>query len=320
MKLLTIDAPPAGHPAVLMGNGEVVDLTGLGGLGSAAAWIPGSVRQIIEAGDEGLEILRRRVGAVEGATQGELDRLREKGIVRKFDATPLAPAIPDPRLIMSAGLNYGRHLAEMSNTPRPQYPTAFIKAQSSLTGSGKPVTAPPQADDMIDYEGEFTFVVKHACHRVSEADAMNHVFGYTLANDISARNWVEDFFKAEGKFPSLLGWERNVMGKQLPGFTPLGPVIVTKDEIKDPYNLHLTTTLNGQVMQDTKTDDLIFKVEQLLSYFSNWYTFSPGDLFTTGSPSGVGFGRDPKVFMHPGDTVEVECEGVGKLVNTIVKG
>ena len=146
---------------------------------------------------------------------------------------------------------------------------------------------------------------------------MDYVVRYTIANDVSARDWIPDIKKGEPPFGPIHGWERNIMGKNLPGFTPCGPVIVTKDEIADPYDLHLQTRLNGEVMQDTKTDDLIFKIPEIVAYYSQWYRFRPGDFVTTGSPSGVGVGRDPQVFMHAGDTVEIELEGVGTLVNTL---
>ena len=147
---------------------------------------------------------------------------------------------------------------------------------------------------------------------------MNYVVGYTIANDVSARDWIPDIRTGEPPFGPILGWERNIMGKNLPGFTPCGPLIVTRDEITDPHDLHLQTRLNGEVMQDTKTDDLIFKLPEIISYYSQWYRFHPGDIVTTGSPSGVGVGRDPQVFMHAGDTVEVELEGVGVLTNSLV--
>ena len=173
---------------------------------------------------------------------------------------------------------------------------------------------------MIDFEGEFCFVFGRVCHDVSADEAMDHVAGYTIANDVSARDWVPEFFGADGKFDAIHAWERNIMGKQLPSFTPCGPVMTTADEIADPHDLQVTTRLNGEVMQSTKTDDLIFKLPEMISYFSKWYYFRPGDIVTTGSPAGVGFGRDPKVFMKPGDVVEVEIEGVGTLSNPLVAG
>lgn len=318
MKLLTIDALPKGHAAVLVGDGEVLDLTARANGESAARWIPGSVREILEAGADGLEIVRRRIGEVEGATAGEKDGLREAGVLRAFADTPLMATVPDPWFILSAGRNYGRHLAEMGNNPKPAYPTAFIKLQSSLTGSGKPIVVPDRFSGHVDYEGEFTVVIGKTCHNVSEADALNYVAGYTICNDVSARDWIPEIRAAEESFDAILAWERNIMGKNLPTFTPCGPVMVTADEIADPHNLQLTTTLNGEVMQSTKTDDLIYNVPQIVSYFSQWYRFQPGDLITTGSPSGVGVGRDPQVFMKPGDRVEVEIEGIGTLSNPLV--
>ena len=124
-------------------------------------------------------------------------------------------------------------------------------------------------------------------------------------------------FAAEKPFDAISAWDRNLLGKQLPTFCPCGPVITTKDEIMDPHNLQLTLRLNGELMQNSKTDDLIFNLPQIVSYFSKWYRFGPGDIVTTGSPPGVGAGRKPPVYMKPGDMVEVEIEGIGKLTNTL---
>lgn len=318
MKLLTIDAPPDGRPGVLTGDDEVLDLLSVAGDEGVGRWIPSSVRGILEAGAQGLDAVRGIVARVETCTGGERDGLRETGALRPFASTPLMAAVPDPWLILSEGLNYGAHLAEMNNTPKPPYPTAFIKTRASLTGSGKPIIVPSQCPDRIDYEGEFTAVIGRTCHNVSEADALNYVAGYTIVNDVSARDWVPEFRDAEGNFRAIHAWERNIMGKNLPSFSPCGPVIATADEIADPHNLQLTTTLNGKVMQSTKTDDLVFNVPQIVSYFSKWYRFQPGDLITTGSPAGVGFGRNPQVFMKPGDLIEIEVEGIGKLSNRLV--
>ncbi|MEE2970448.1 MAG: fumarylacetoacetate hydrolase family protein [Pseudomonadota bacterium] len=317
MKLLTIDVPRGGRPGVLTGDGDVLDLLGAVDGETIAQWLPSSVRGILEASDDGLDAVRRVLDGVESSTS-EQDRLRETGALRAFDETALLAAIPDPHLILSEGLNYHSHLMEMSNTPAPEYPTAFIKVQSSLTGSGKPIIVPPQCPDMIDFEGELTVVIGQHCHRVSEADALNHVAGYTIVNDVSARDWIPGFMAAENKFGTILGWERNIMGKNLPSFSPCGPVMATSDEIPDPHDLQITTTLNGEVMQSVKTDDMVHGVAQMISYFSQWYQLQPGDMLTTGSPAGVGFGRDPKVFMKAGDLIEVEISKIGKLSNRLV--
>ncbi len=317
MKLMTLDVGGAGHPAVLIDGDTALDLALAADIAAPARLVPGSVRGILAAGGDALDMVRRTVDAVDAMADAERARLRERRALRPFADAPLLAPIPNPNLILSEGLNYRRHLAEMSGTPVPANPTAFIKAACSLTGSGKPIPAPPQCPSMIDYEGEFTFVVGRRCHNVSVEEAMSHIGGYTICNDVSARDWVEEVFNAEGKFGAIQAWERNIMGKQLPGFTPCGPVVVTADEIADPHALQLTTTLNGEIVQSTKTDDLIFGVAEILSYFSRWYRFEPGDLVTTGSPAGVGFGRDPKLFMKPGDTIEVEIEGIGRLRNTV---
>tara|TARA_A100001037_G_scaffold164201_1_gene147823 strand:+ start:1407 stop:2342 length:936 start_codon:yes stop_codon:yes gene_type:complete len=310
VKLLTIDQG-SGEPGIILGDGQVLNLAQAPVTVLTDGWRPNSVREILEHGDEGLDRIRCTADAAESSID-ECD-----GAVTSFDQTSLAPPIPDPWLIFSVGMNYGRHLAEMSNTPPPPHPAGFIKTRDSLLGSGKAISVPTQCPDMIDYEGEFCFVFGRECHRVSEAEAMDYVAGYTIANDVSARDWIPDIKKGEPPFGPIHGWERNIMGKNLPGFTPCGPVIVTKDEITDPHDLHLQTRLNGEVMQDTKTDDLIFKLPEIISYYSQWYRFHPGDIVTTGSPSGVGIGRDPHVFMHSGDSIEVELEGVGTLSNTL---
>jgi 2-keto-4-pentenoate hydratase/2-oxohepta-3-ene-1,7-dioic acid hydratase in catechol pathway len=320
MKFTTIDAAAGGHLGVLVDAETVLDLVLLRDIVPRARLVPATLRGLLDAGEDAMELVRRCVGDTEGLGAADRDRLAEAGALRPMATTPLMATIPDPRMILSVGMNYGRHLEEMSGTPTPVHPTAFIKVASSLTGSGKPIVVPPQCPDMIDYEGEFCFVFGRDCHDVSEDDAMGYVAGYTIANDVSARDWVPEFFTAEGKFAAIHTWERNIMGKQLPGFTPCGPVMVTADEIADPHDLALSTRLNGQVMQETRTDDLIFNLPQIISYFSKWYRFQPGDFVTTGSPSGVGFGRDPKVFMKPGDLVEVEIEGVGTLTNPLVAG
>ena len=320
MKFATIDDSAGGHLGVLVGPDEILDLVKLREIVPRAGLVPGTLRGLLDAGEDAIELVRRCIGDAEGLGAGERERLAETGTLRPFAATPLLAAIPDPRMILSVGLNYGRHLAEMSGTPAPKHPTAFIKVAESLTGSGKPIVVPPQCPGMIDFEGEFCFVFGRVCHDVGIDDALGHVAGYTIANDVSARDWVPEFFGAEAKFDAIHTWERNIMGKQLPSFTPCGPVMVTADEIADPHDLQVTTRLNGEVMQSTKTDDLIFKLPEMISYFSKWYRFRPGDVVTTGSPAGVGFGRDPKVFMKPGDTVEVEIEGIGTLSNPLVAG
>ena len=247
--------------------------------------VPKNMRALLAGGTDALAAVQRCIDLVEGMAADEQEQLRQTDILQPWDQVAFLPPVPDPAIILSVGMNYHRHLAEMDNTPAPPYPPAFLMTQAALNGHGKPIIAPTQCPDMIDFEGEFTFVFGRTCHNVSEDEAMDYVAGYTIANDVSARDWVGPVFAAEKPFEAVTAWDRNILGKQLPTFCPMGPVIVTKDEIADPHNLQLTLRLNGEIMQSTKTDDLIFNVPQIVSYFSKWYRFSPGDVVTTGSPA-----------------------------------
>jgi 2-keto-4-pentenoate hydratase/2-oxohepta-3-ene-1,7-dioic acid hydratase in catechol pathway len=173
---------------------------------------------------------------------------------------------------------------------------------------------------MLDWEGEFTVVIGKTCHGVKADKALDYVAGYTIVNDVSARDWVAPIFSASGTMNAIHAWEHNILGKLFPTFCPMGPCIATKDEVPDPGNVRIVTRLNGQVMQDANTDDLVFSVPKLIEYYSQFYRLLPGDCITTGSPSGVGYGRNPKVFMKAGDSIEVEVAGVGVLSNLVKAG
>ncbi|MGE0226109.1 MAG: fumarylacetoacetate hydrolase family protein [Rhodospirillaceae bacterium] len=318
MKFVTIDRTPAGRAGALIGS-EIVDLAAAAALSQPQRHVPDSVQAILEGGQPALDAVRRLLDEVQGGPDSRKAMLRERGALLP-DTTRLLAPLPRPLFILSVGMNYGRHLKEMSDTPPPKEPTAFIKTPHSVTGPGWPIIVPPQCGDMIDWEGEFTFVIGKPCYNVAAKDAMDYVAGYTICNDVSARDWVKGVFeaKSQGGFASIHAWELNIMGKQLPTFTPMGPVVVTKDEVPDPYDLQLTTTLNGEVMQSTKTDDLIFKIPEMIAHFSKWFAFKPGDVVTTGSPSGVGVGRKPPKFMKAGDTVAITIERIGTLSNPLV--
>jgi 2-keto-4-pentenoate hydratase/2-oxohepta-3-ene-1,7-dioic acid hydratase in catechol pathway len=228
----------------------------------------------------------------------------------------LLPPISNPGLLLSVGMNYHEHLKEMK-TPVPEKPAAFTKSVASIIASGDPILLPASNPNMVDWEGEFTVVIGKGGHRIPAAKALDHVAGYTLANDVSARDWVTAIFQSQGIMGPIHAWEHNLLGKMMPTFCPMGPCIATRDEIPDPANVRIQTRLNGQVMQDANTDDLVFSVVKLIEYYSQFYRFMPGDCITTGSPSGVGFGRNPKVFMKAGDVVEVEVKEIGVLRNPI---
>jgi acylpyruvate hydrolase len=228
----------------------------------------------------------------------------------------LLPPIPNPGLLLSVGMNYHEHLKEMK-TPVPEKPAAFTKSVASIIASGQPILLPASNPDMVDWEGELTVVIGKGGHRIPAAKALDHVAGYTIVNDVSARDWVAPIFSSTGIMGPIHAWEHNLLGKMLPTFCPMGPCLATKDEVPDPDNVRIVTRLNGQVMQDANTDDLVFSVAKLIEYYSQFYRFQPGDCITTGSPSGVGFGRNPKVFMKAGDTIEVEVSGIGVLSNPV---
>ena len=261
-----------------------------------------------------------------GALAPDLRTLLERGLLdeaRKAsgksvsirDVRLLAP-IPNPGMVLSVGMNYHEHLKEMK-TPVPEKPAAFTKSVASIIGPDAPIRIPPSNPDMLDWEGEFSVVIGKPCHRVKAAQALDYVAGYTIVNDVSARDWVAPIFSAKGVMGPIHAWEHNLLGKMFPTFCPMGPVLATKDEVPDPANVKLKTRLNGKVMQDANTDDLVFSVVQLIEYYSQFYLFRPGDVITTGSPSGVGYGRNPKLFMKAGDVVEVEVEGIGILRNPL---
>jgi acylpyruvate hydrolase len=304
-----------GRAAGIVIGDDVLDFSACREVLDPARLIAPSVRGILEGGETALDLVRRAVDAC-GSSDGVRDRLREIGALTKREETVLFAPIPDPGLILSCGLNYHEHLREMA-TPVPAAPTAFTKNVAQLIGPGDPIILPPSHPDMVDWEGEFSAVIGRPCHNVSERDALDYVAGYTLINDVSARDWVAPVFSATGVMGPILAWEQNLLGKQFPTFCPMGPVLVTRDEIPDPDNVELTTLLNDTVMQSANTSDLVFSVRKLIAYYSQFYAFQPGDVITTGSPPGVGYGRDPKVFMRAGDAIEVRATAIGALANPV---
>jgi 2-keto-4-pentenoate hydratase/2-oxohepta-3-ene-1,7-dioic acid hydratase in catechol pathway len=225
----------------------------------------------------------------------------------RFTATVdklLAPLVPTD--ILCIGINYREHAAE-SGSAIPQNPVLFIKASNTLNHPGEPIPIPRRSSH-IDYEGELAVVIGKPAKHVPRARALEHVFGYCIANDVSARDWQRDKALGGGQF---------ARGKSFDGFCPLGPWIVTRDEIDNPNALRLRTILNGAVMQDHTTADMIFDVPALIESLSSTMTLRPGTVLLTGTPQGVGFARTPPVWMKPGDTVAVEIEKLGRLENPV---
>lgn len=219
-------------------------------------------------------------------------------------AKVLAPV--DPSAIFCTGLNYQKHARETGGK-QPQYPILFMKAPSAVQNPGDPIRIPTKlASHEVDYECELAIVIGRTAKNVARADALNHVAGYTCANDVSARDWQVRFGGGQ--------WCR---GKTFDTFAPLGPCLVTPDEIPNPNTLAIRTILNGVTMQDDNTSDMIFDVPTLIEFFSGSTTLYPGTVILTGTPSGVGTARKPPVWLKPGDVVTVEIEKIGSLTNPV---
>lgn len=263
-------------PGVLQGE-QIHDLSSAG---------YSSLLDVIAAGAEGLQ----KAGAAKGA------------------ATPLSSAkllapIARPGKIICVGLNYLDHARE-SNMEVPKTPTIFSKFTNTVIGPGDEIVLPKNSEKP-DYEAEFAVIIGRKARHVSEANALDYVFGYTCLNDVSAR----DFQMATSQW---------LMGKTFDTFCPMGPCIVTKDEVADPHTLDIKMTISGEVLQNSNTKELIFKIPQLIAYLSSVMTLEPGDVITTGTPAGVGLGHKPPRWLKAGDECVVSIQGIGELRNPVV--
>lgn len=222
------------------------------------------------------------------------------------DARLLAP-ITGMEKVICIGTNYADHAREMGGSP-PEIPVVFNKFPSTIIACGEDVCLPP-ISHQVDFEAELVVVIGRAGKNIPRELAWQHVFGYCCGNDISARDWQKG--KPGGQW---------LLGKTFDTFAPLGPIIVTADEVPNPHSLRIELRLNGQTMQSSNTNQLIFPVDLLISHLSQFVTLKPGDLIFTGTPAGVGAGRTPPLFLKPGDELEVEIEGLGVLKNRVVAG
>jgi 2-keto-4-pentenoate hydratase/2-oxohepta-3-ene-1,7-dioic acid hydratase in catechol pathway len=217
----------------------------------------------------------------------------------------LAPIVP--AAILCIGLNYRKHAIE-TNAPIPQWPILFIKNPSALQNPGDAIAIPTKlASTEVDWECELAIVIKKKAKNVKKADALSYVLGYTAANDVSARDWQKQWGGSQ--------WCR---GKSFDTFCPLGPVIVTEDELGNPNSLAVKTVVNGETMQSSNTADMIFDVPTLIEFLSGSTTLLPGTVILTGTPAGVGMGMKPPRFLKAGDKVTVEIEKIGELTNPVV--
>jgi acylpyruvate hydrolase len=276
MRLVTYQGDAGPRAGVLTGDG-VLDAGEL--LGGESI----SVRKLIES--ERLEELRDR------AADGEPDA-----------GARLLPPVPDPDKIVCIGLNYRSHAAEVG-LDLPEQPTFFAKFRNALAPPGATVRLPP-ASKKVDYEAEVAFLVGRRCQEIDPEDALGAIAGYTLLNDLSARD-------LQSATPQWMP------GKVFDGSAPCGPALVTPEEAGPPDSISIALDLNGERMQEASTADLIFSIPELLARLSRWMTLEPGDIVSTGTPSGVGYVREPRVWLKPGDEIVISSPTLGELRTTI---
>jgi 2-keto-4-pentenoate hydratase/2-oxohepta-3-ene-1,7-dioic acid hydratase in catechol pathway len=231
-----------------------------------------------------------------------IDAVEQSGARLAKSGAPLKAPIENPGKIICVGKNYAKHAQEMGSEP-PSIPVIFSKFNSAIAAPDSNIVLPP-ISQKVDFEAELVVVIGKEGRNIDQADAMSHVFGYCCGNDISARDWQKE--KPGGQW---------LLGKTFDGFAPLGPCIVTADEIENPHDLEISLRLNGETMQQSNTCNLIFPIDFLIAHLSQFVTLEPGDLIFTGTPEGVGAGRTPPVFLKDGDQLEVEIEGIGILRN-----
>jgi 2-keto-4-pentenoate hydratase/2-oxohepta-3-ene-1,7-dioic acid hydratase in catechol pathway len=222
-----------------------------------------------------------------------------------LSAVHLLAPIPRPSRIFCVGLNYRDHAVE-SKMEIPKVPTIFLKLPSAVIGPNEPVRIPTMTKQP-DYEVELAIVIGKGGRNIAKENWQEHVFGYTILNDVSARD-------------VQLATSQWILGKSFDTFCPIGPAIVTQDEIADPHNLYIQLSIGGEVLQHSNTRELIFKAPDLISYISSVTALEPGDIISTGTPAGVGLGRNPQRWLKPGETMIAEVEGLGQLINPVVAG
>jgi len=285
MRLVTMQTESGLRPGLLH-DGSYVDIV------ASDPDLPTSVRQLLGLGE---------------SAWARLQRLLERGQLVTYQPSQvsLAAPIPDPPKIICIGLNYKDHAAE-SKAPIPSEPVLFSKFHNAIIGPEQAIRLPKVSQE-VDYEAELVVVIGKRGRYIPEDRAREFVAGYTIGHDVSARDW--QLRKPGGQW---------LAGKTFDTFAPIGPSLVTSDEIPDPHQLRIELRLNGQVMQHSSTSQMIFSVDKLVSYISQVVTLEPGDLIFTGTPPGVGFARRPPVFLKPGDVVEIEIEKLGILRNPVV--
>jgi len=313
MKLLSMLVEGHNRAGILIGD-EVLDVTAyceimeLKGEWIEAESDPTQFQHIEGAYRDALDVLRHgltwrnNILATVESTPLLVGELKATGALIPLSAVRLNPPVVNPGKILAVGLNYAAHAAEHNATP-PEFPLVFSKSVTALIATRDEINL-PRVSEMIDYEAELAVVIGKEARSVSADRAMEYVAGYTIMNDVTAR----DLQKRERQW---------VRAKGLDTFAPCGPWLVTTDEIADPHNLDIELVVNGEVRQNSNTGDLIFKIPQLIEFISQDMTLKPGDIISTGTPSGVGVYMNPPVFLKDGDRIDITIEGVGVLSNPV---
>ena len=309
MKLVSYRAHGETSVGVLDDSGYIIDIPRAG-----RAWLRESGRSnwealaevlaprtmigLLEAGEEGLELAQRAAAFARAWPEAE-----KEGARLALDQVTLLAPVPNPRKITCVGLNYVAHAQEVE-IDLPKTPALFSEYATAVNRPGAPVEI-PRVSDQVDWEGELAVVIGRRGRHIPESEAMKYVAGYTVFHDVSVR----DYQMATGQW---------MVGKTFDGHAPMGPWLVLKDEIPDPHNLGIKTEVNGEVVQQSNTRMMIFKIPFLISYISQVWTLEPGDVLATGTPEGVGFHRNPPRFLKPGDVVRITIERIGTLENPFV--
>jgi 2-keto-4-pentenoate hydratase/2-oxohepta-3-ene-1,7-dioic acid hydratase in catechol pathway len=283
MKLVTFKAADGSARPGIVENGSIYDLAKLGDLAK-----PGfsDTLSFIQAGPE-------------AARKAHAAAISQDPAIALEAAELLAP-LPVPPRIFCIGLNYRDHAIE-SKMELPKVPTVFMKLSSSVVGPGAEIVLPDNSKQP-DYEAELAVVIGKGGSHLSASDWKEYIFGYTIVNDVSARD-------------VQLATSQWTLGKSFPTFCPCGPWIVSSDELEDPHQLDIKLSIDGEVLQHSNTRELIFRVPDLLAYISSIVPLQPGDIISTGTPQGVGLGRTPQRWLQPGETIQIEIEGIGRLTN-----
>jgi 2-keto-4-pentenoate hydratase/2-oxohepta-3-ene-1,7-dioic acid hydratase in catechol pathway len=300
MKLLTYNTSENSEPRLgFIHNNQVIDMEDFGEISNFP--LPSTMLELIDMGIELVEELNDMVAETEPAYFEE--------IAYEMDEVTFLAPIPKPRKnIIGIGLNYTEHVAESARTldttgKLPQKPIIFSKPPTTVTATNTDIIKNTKLTSQLDWEVELAVVIGKKGKYVSKADAMDYVFGYTVINDISARDC-----RREGQW---------IVSKGQDTFAPMGPILVTKDEIKNPHNLNLSLKVNGVEKQNSNTKFLLFNINDLIEDLSTVFTLEAGDIIATGTPSGVGAGRDPQEWLYDGDVIEATVEGIGTIINTV---